>query len=82
MINVKIIKIMDNKKINSFIDWLIYIISYTIILIVVSILFESVYIDNSYFGLWTFLASIIIYILNKTIKPIIFYLLYLLQVLL
>lgn len=72
MINVKIIKIMDNKKINSFIDWLIYIISYTIILIVVSILFELVYIDNSYFGLWTFLASIIIYILNKTIKPIIF----------
>ena len=54
MINVKIIKIMNNNKINSFIDWLIYIISYTIILIVVSILFESVYIDNSYFWFMDF----------------------------
>ncbi len=60
------------NNINSFVDWLIYITGYTIILIVVSILFKSVYIDNSYFGWWALMASIIIYILNKTIKPIIF----------
>ena len=65
-------KILKSSNINSFIDWLIYITSYTIILIVVSILFKSVYIDNSYYGLWALIASVIIYILNKTIKPIIF----------
>ncbi len=66
------IMFINDKKINSFADWLIYIVSYTIILIAVSILFKSVYIDNSYFGLWALLASIIIYVLNKTIKPILF----------
>jgi putative membrane protein len=67
--------IVDGKKarLNNFIDWLIYMIGYTLVLILVSILFNDTFIiDNSYFGLWAFLASIIIYILNKTIKPIIF----------
>ncbi len=64
--------VTKTNKIDTVVDWLIYIVSYTIILIVVSILFESVYIDNSYYGLWALLASIIIYILNKTVKPIIF----------
>ena len=27
------------------------------------------YIDNSYYGLWCLIASILIYLLNKTIKP-------------
>jgi putative membrane protein len=63
----------EKKRINRFLDWLIYIVGYTLILILVSILFNNNFkIDNSYFGLWPFLASIIIYILNKTIKPIIF----------
>jgi putative membrane protein len=63
---------MLGNKTTSFIDWLIYIVSYTIILITISIMFKSVYIDNNYFGLWALLASIIIYFLNKTIKPILF----------
>jgi putative membrane protein len=69
---MQIVYIKKNKRIDNFIDWLIYIISYTIILIAVSLLFKSVYIDNSYYGLWAFIASIIIYILNRTIKPILF----------
>ena len=48
-------------------------IGYAIVLITVSVLFKSLYIDNSHFGLYALLASIIIYILNQTIKPIIFY---------
>jgi len=35
-------------------------------------LFDSIYIDNTYFGFWALIASIIIYILNRTIKPILF----------
>lgn len=55
-----------------FIDWLVHMIAYTLILIIVSFMFKSFYLDNSCYGLWPFLASIIIYFLNKTIKPIIF----------
>ena len=35
---------------------------------------NSLYIDNSYFGLWSLIANIIIYVLNKTIKPLIVWL--------
>lgn len=60
------------KRINKFIEWLIYMIGYSLILIMVSLLFDNtIIIDNSYFGLWALIASIIIYILNKTVKPLI-----------
>ena len=61
--------------INSFIEWLIHIVAYALILISVSILFKkTIYIDNSLFGLWGLIASIIIYLLNKIVKPIIVWL--------
>ena len=60
------------KRISKFIEWLIYMIGYSLILIMVSLLFDNtIIIDNSCFGLWALVASIIIYILNKTIKPLI-----------
>lgn len=63
------------KKINKFIDWIMYMIGYSIVLMSVSIIFKnSLYIDPKYFGLWSLLANIIIYILNKTIKPLIVWL--------
>jgi len=63
----------EKVRINKLIDWFIYMFGYTMILILISILFDETFIiDNSYFGLWAFLASVIIYVLNKTIKPIIF----------
>ena len=65
----------NNKKIikNSFIEWLLYIVCYAIVLITMSILFDSFTISNECFGLYAFIAAIIIYILNQTIKPILFY---------
>lgn len=71
---MRIVVVDKNKKIrlNKFIDWFIYILGYTLVLILVSVLFKSIDISNLYFGLFAFLAAIIIYILNKTIKPIIF----------
>lgn len=64
-----------NKLINHrFVKWLIYMIGYAIVLITVSVLFSSFEINNKYFGLYALLASIIIYILNQTIKPILTYL--------
>lgn len=69
------ITIIENGKVrlNNIIDWLLYMVGYTLVLILVSVIFNDTFIlDNSYFGLWAFITSIIIYILNKTIKPIIF----------
>lgn len=56
-------------------DWLIYMIGYALILITISVIFKNViYIDGSYFGIWGLIAAIIIYVLNKTVKPILFWL--------
>lgn len=73
---MKVIVIDSGKvRLNKFIDWLIYMVGYTLILIVASIIFNDTFIlDNSHFGMWAFLTSVIIYILNKTIKPIILFL--------
>ena len=63
----------DGKpKLNAVLDWLIYIVGYALILLCVSSLFKTVTVDTSYYGIYGLLAAVIIYILNKTIKPILF----------
>ena len=58
-------------KINKYLDWFIHILGYTLVLITVSFIFKkTVVIDNSGYGIWGLIAVIIIFILNKTIKPI------------
>ena len=69
--------VIENKKarLNKFIDWLFYMIGYAIILITVSIMFKhTIIIDSSFFGFWGFIAAVIIYFLNKTVKPILVFL--------
>ncbi len=62
----------QTNKINVWFDWVIHMILYGLILITVSLIFKNtIYIDNSYFGIWALVTAIIIYFLNKTIKPII-----------
>ena len=38
-----------------------------------SVLFKSLNVSNEYYGLYAVIASIIIYILNQTIKPVLFF---------
>jgi putative membrane protein len=73
----------DNEKVifkglvsNKFFEWLLYMVGYAIVLIAVSVMFDNkvFYINNQYYGVYAVLAAIIIYILNKTIKPILVYL--------
>ena len=69
--------VIENKKarLNKFIDCLFYMIGYAIILITVSIIFKhTIIIDSSFFGFWGFIAAVIIYFLNKTVKPILVFL--------
>lgn len=62
--------VKNHKKIIKYLDWFIHMIGYGIILIIVSSIFKNtIQIDSSHFGIWCLLAAIIIYILNKTIKP-------------
>lgn len=64
-----------SKKINKYLDWLLHMIGYTLVLITVSIIFKkTIYIDNSYFGIWGLIAVIIIFVLNRTIKPMLVWL--------
>ena len=70
-IEKNIYKNEHNDKIdNNHLKWLIYMISYTIVLIIVSKIFPTFDLNTSHFGIYAFIAAIIIYILNKTIKPI------------
>lgn len=71
---MKTIIIEENHKkrrFNKYVEWLIYMIGYALILITVSILFpKTIQIDNSCFGLWALITAIIINLLNRTIKPV------------
>lgn len=63
-------KVRANNKTEALIDWILHIVAYGFILITISVLFQkTIYIDNSYLGFWGFLAAIIIYALNRTVKP-------------
>lgn len=63
---------MENKEyLYKFIDWLIRMIGYALILIITSLIFKNtLYIDHNWYGLWAVLAAILIYLLNKTLKPV------------
>lgn len=64
---------IDHKKLEKFITWLISMIGYSFILILLSIIFpNNIQIDNGFYGIWGFVIAISIYILNKTVKPILF----------
>ncbi len=72
---MKLIIIKNNKaRLNKFLEWLLYMICYGFVFIAVSSLFNSFYIDTNYFGFYGFLAVVIIYVLNQTVKPILVYL--------
>ena len=64
---------MSEKNKIVFLESGINIICYALILVMMSELFQkTIQIDNSYFGIWGLLISLVIFIMNKTVKPIIF----------
>ena len=61
----------ENKvRINMALDWLIYMAGYTIVFILVTSFFKSIYVDQNHMFFWSLLTVLIIYLLNKTIKPV------------
>lgn len=53
-------------------DWLLHIIFYAITLVFVATYFDSFQIDDNHLYTYGIIATLIIFILNKTIKPLIF----------
>lgn len=66
----------DKKsRIYNLLDLIIGVLIYSLVILTFSLIFKNtIYIDNSYFGLWSVLASIIILVLNRTVKPLLIWL--------
>lgn len=64
-----IIKEKNRLRLNRLIDWLIYMIGYTLVFILVTSIFDSIYIDSNHVILWSVIIVLLISILNKTVKP-------------
>lgn len=67
-----VIKEKDVVRLNKIIEWILYMFGYIIVFILVSSIFSSVHIDNTHFFLYSSLIVFVIYILNITLKPILF----------
>ena len=65
-----IVKTREKIRLNRFVEWLLYFTSYSLVFFLISLFFETFYIDPSHPLLFSILASFIIYILNKTVKPL------------
>ena len=65
-----VIKEKNKVRIHRLFDWLIHMIGYTLVFILVTSLFDSIHIDENHLFLWSAIIVLVIYILNKTVKPI------------
>ncbi len=66
--------VVTNKKnisrINRFVEFVLYSVSYTIVFLLLSTIFDSFHISSDYTILYSFVAICIIYILNQAVKPV------------
>lgn len=68
-------KLISKQTIHQIFSWIFSMVGYAVILIITSLIFnDTLYIDNAYYGLWSLVAAIIIYLFNKTIKPLLVWL--------
>ena len=68
---MKLVIIEKNKvRINKLLDWFLHMIGYTIVFFLATSLFKSVHINSEHKYLIYVLIVLIIYFLNKTVKPI------------
>lgn len=65
-----VVKEKNKLRINRTIDWLLYMAGYTIIFILVTCIFDSMKIDEAHPVIWSIAVVLMLYVLNKTVKPI------------
>ena len=65
---------MKNNIILNILDILCHLLGYTFVLYITSLIFKhTIIVDGSNYYMWGFIAVLIIWIFNKTIKPILFW---------
>ena len=64
-----VIQEKNKYRINRLIEWILYMIGYTLVFILITSLFKTIQIKQP-FLFWSSIIVLIIYILNKTIKPL------------
>lgn len=70
-----LVRYMKKEHIIKLLDLSISILIYALILLAFSLIFKkTLYIDNRYFGIFSILTSIIIFLLNRTVKPLLIWL--------
>lgn len=62
----------NSNYLDVILNFVINIIIYSLVLLIISILFKTVDIDKTYYGVYIVFSSIIVCFLNKTIKPVLF----------
>lgn len=60
------------NHIDKVIDWILHFFSYAMILVFVATFFDSFQIDDTHLYTYGILATLIIFLLNRTVKPLIF----------
>ena len=59
-----------NKKIESFSEWMYYMLAYALVILIMTRAFDSIYIYPKYTFFICLLIVILLYILKKTVKPL------------
>ena len=58
------------KKINNFSEWMYYMLAYALVILIMTRAFDSIYIYPKYTFFICLLIVILLYILKKTVKPL------------
>ena len=71
-----IVNVNNTIQINKLFDWLMHMFAYALVLTSISYIIGLPHfsISTDFFGIWALISAVIIYVLNKTVRPIIFYL--------
>lgn len=65
---------MNKNFISNVLNLLCHFMGYTFVLIITSLIFKNtIIVDSSHYYIWGFIAVIIIWAFNKTIKPLLFW---------
>lgn len=60
------------SNLDQLLDWILHFVSYAIVFIFVATFFDSFQIDDTHLYTYGVLATLIIFLLNKTVKPLLF----------
>ncbi len=63
-------EVKGRTQINRILEWLVYMFGYTLVFVLISHLFDSLYIDMEHSYIYSFIVVLVVYLLNITVKPI------------